>query len=100
MTYGDGSGNKAGYCEVGEDWAYYIESKMYKERYGGVFPTFGTTSWFNPQILRYLNERGIPVSTIFSVLGPDVTSKKHLKEALLIARPDKKSVIDQVFNRY
>ena len=100
MTYGDGSGNKAGYCEVGEDWAYYIESKMYKERYGGVFPTFGTTSWFNPQILRYLNERGIPVSTIFSVLGPDVTSKKHLKEALLIARPDKKSVIEQVFNRY
>ena len=100
MTYGDGSGNRAGYCEVGEDWAYYIESKMYKERYGGIFPTFGTTNWFNPQILRYLNERGIPVSTIFSVLGADVTNKQQLKEALLIARPDKKSVIEQVFNRY
>lgn len=100
MTYGDGSGSKAGYCEVGEDWAYYVESKMYKERYGGTFPTFGTSYWFNPQIFRYLNERGLSAGQIFSVLGAEVTDRTRLKEALLRTFPAKKNVIEQVFNRY
>ena len=100
MTYGDGQGSGAGYCEIGEDWAYYIESKMYKERYGGSFPTFGTSFWFNPQIFRYLNERGISTSQIFSVLGPAVKDKALLKEALLKSYPSKRLIIEQVFNRY
>lgn len=100
MTYGDGSGEYAGHCEVGEDWAYYLESKMYKERYGGLFPTFGTSFWFNPQIFRYLNERGLKTSELFSVLTPDVVSKADMKEALIAAFPARKSTIEQVFSRY
>ena len=100
VTYGDGSGSRAGYCEVGEDWAYYLQSKMYKERYGGTFPTFGTSYWFNPQIFRYLNERGISTSMLFSVLRSDVTDKTRLKEALLSSCPTKRNIIEQVFNRY
>ena len=34
-TYGNGTEPLAGYCEVGEMWAYYLESEMYKDRYGG-----------------------------------------------------------------
>ena len=100
MTYGDGSGDNAGHCEIGEDWAYFIESKMYKERYGGAFPTFGTSFWFNPQIFRYLNERGLKTSEIFSVLTSDVVSKAHLKESLISAYPSRKTTIEQVFSRY
>lgn len=100
MTYGDGTGDNAGHCEIGEDWAYYLESKMYKERYGGVFPTFGTSYWFNPQIFRYLNERGLKTSELFSVLTSEVVSKADLKESLISAFPSRKSVIEQVFNRY
>jgi hypothetical protein len=100
MTYGDGSGDGAGHCEVGEDWAYYLESRMFKDRYGGIFPTFGTSFWFNPQIFRYLYERGLSTSDMFSVLGADVKSKSSLKEALISAFPSRKSVIEQVFNRY
>lgn len=100
MTYGDGDGNRAGYCEVGEDWAYFLESKMYKERYGGVFPTFGTSYWFNPQIFRYLNERGLSVSQIFAVLDADVSSRNSLKKSLISAYPSRKSLIEQVFSRY
>ena len=100
MTYGDGSGTGAGYCEVGEDWAYYLESKMYKERYGGTFPTFGTSYWFNPQIFRYLNERGLSVAQLFSVLDADVVSRNDLKEELITAYPSRKSIVEQVFNRY
>lgn len=100
MTYGDGSLDKAGYCEIGESWAYYLESRMFKDRYGGTFPTFGTSFWFKPQIFRFLGERGLSVSQMFSVLDGNVVDKASLKSALLEAYPMKKSVIEQVFSRY
>lgn len=100
MTYGDGTLDGAGYCEVGEMWGYFLESKMYKDRYGGSFPTFGTSYWFKPQIFRYLYERGIDCSAIFAVLDESVTSRSALKNALLLACPSKRDVIEQVFNRY
>ncbi len=100
MTYGEGEGKRAGYCEIGEMWAYYLESKMYKERYGGNFPTFGTSYWFYPQIFRYLDERGLGASDIFSVLDEKVDSKEELKNALMTTYPDKRSAIEQVFSRY
>ena len=100
MTYGDGSGASAGYCEIGEMWAYYLESKFFKDRYGGTFPTFGTSYWFYPQIFRFLNERGMSVASMFSVLKSDITSRQALKEALMTSYPDKRSIIEQVFSRY
>ena len=99
-AYGEGLSKDAGYCEVGEMWAYYLESRVYKDRYGGAFPTFGTSFWFYPQIFRYLDERGITPSNIFSVLDASVSSRATLKDALLQAYPNKRSTIEQVFNRY
>lgn len=99
-AYGDGHSEGAGYCAVGEMWAYYLESKMYKDRYGGSFPSFGTSLWFKPQIFRYLDERGLECSQIFNVLGTSVASKAELKNALIQAYPVMKDVIEQVFNRY
>ena len=100
LTDGDGQSEGAGYCEVGEMWGYYLESKVYKDRYGGSFPTFGTSYWFSPQIFRYLDERGVGTSDIFAVLDGTVASKSSLKNALLLAYPSKRTVIEQVFNRY
>ena len=100
MDYGDGTSAGAGYCEIGEMWAYYMESKMYKERYGGPFPTFGTSYWFYPQIFRYLDERGLSCSDIYSVLGPGTTSKEQLKAELVRAFPTRTNMIEQVFSRY
>ena len=100
MTYGDGTAQGAGYCEVGEMWGYYIESKMHKDRYGGAFPTFGTSFWFNPQIFRYLDERGIGCSAIFDVLDDTVSSRNALKQALMLSYPSKRDIIEQVFSRY
>ena len=100
MTYGDGSQERAGYCEIGESWAYYLESRLFKDRYGGTFPTFGTSFWFNPQIFRFLGERGMSVSQMFSVLDGSVIDKVSLKSALLKAYPKKRTVIEQVFSRY
>ena len=100
MTYGDGTSDGAGYCEVGECWAYYLESMMYKERYGGSIPAFGTGYWFYPQIFRYLDERGLTRSDIFSVLGPSIISRDDLRLALIGTFPEKRSIIEQVFGRY
>ena len=99
-AYGDGLSDDAGYCGVGESWAYYLESMMYKERYGGSVPTFGSTYWFYPQIFRYLDERGLTRSDIFSVLEGNISSKDDLKSALIRNFPQKRTVIEQVFSRY
>ncbi len=100
ITYGDGTGDMAGYCEVGEMWAYYLESLIYKKRYGGDFPTFGTSHWFFPQIFRELNNEGFTPSEIFSVLNPDVISKADLKNELSSSYPYMKSIIEETFTKY
>ena len=100
MTYGDGLGVNSGYCEVGEMWAYHLESKMYHERYGGSYPSFGTSYWFYPQIFRFLEEKGVSTSEIFSVLRPETTSVDELQRALIKALPARTSDIDMIFNRY
>lgn len=99
-TYGDGSGDHAGNCEVGEMWAYYMESMMHKERYGGDVPAYGTSFWFYPQIFRYLDEKGITRSQIFAALQKDVTDRTELENALISLYPEQTLVIEQAFNRY
>lgn len=100
LMYGTGQESDAGYCEIGEMWAYYLESMMYKDRYGGSVPSFGSSYWFYPQIFRYVDDRGLDRSDIFSVLVPSVTSRAALKSALVRAFPHKRTVIEQVFGRY
>ena len=100
MAYGDGSGVNAGYCEVGEMWAYYLSSKMYHERYGGDYPTFGTTFWFYPQILRFVEERGIECWEMFSLMNASVNSRESLRRALIAYAPEKADAIELIFTRY
>lgn len=100
ITYGDGTEDDAGYCEVGEMWAYFAESLMFKNRYGGNFPTFGNSHWFKPEIFRYLYSRGLTCSSIFSVLDENVISKKSLERALIAEYPHKKSIIEMAFDKY
>ena len=99
-AYGDGTAEYAGYCEIGEMWAYYLESVMYQERYGGPMPQFGTGYWFSPQIFRYLDDRGLSRSDFLSVMQPDVTGIEVLKDRLVARFPDRSEMIEQVFSRY
>lgn len=100
VDYGDGNESDAGYCEIGEMWAYFMEAMMFQERYGGNIPNFGTSFWFHPQILTYLAERGMTRSEIFSALDADVHGRMQLHERLINLFPDRKTTIDQVFSRY
>ena len=100
QAYGSGSGENAGYCEVGEMWSYFMESVLFQDRYGGDLPTFGTTFWFYPQIFRYLYERGLTCADIFKSLKSTVTSRDDLMDSLVSLFPEQESTISQVFSRY
>lgn len=99
-AYGDGTASHAGYCEVGEMWAYHVESMMHKERYGGVYPAYGTSFWFYPQIFGYLEERGLSRSELYAALESDVVSRNKLRDRLILKYPHYAATIEQVFNRY
>ena len=100
IAYGSGTSSDAGYCEVGEMWAYYMQNSLYNDRYGGEMPTAGSSYWFHPQIFRYLDERGMTRSEIFSALTSAVTDRAKLKAKLLELYPDKSVMINQAFDRY
>lgn len=99
-TYGEGKGTLAGYCEIGEMWGYFMQNKMFHDRYGGKMPTDGMNYWFKPQIFRYLYERGMNVSKISSALTQDVASKEALKNKLITMYPEDASIVELVFRRY
>ena len=100
VAYGSGTTPDAGYCEVGESWGYFMESVLFKDRYGGGLPTFGTSFWFYPQIFRYLYERGMTCSDLFRALTSSVTSRDDLQDNLVALYPERESTINQVFIRY
>ena len=100
MTYGDGRGTNSGYCEVGEMWAYYMSAKLWHERYGGNYPAFGTSYWFYPQILRYIEAKGIRCRGIFECMDRSVNSRDMFQRALMTSFPDQDEYIDMIFSRY
>lgn len=100
QTYGSGDGDNAGYCEVGEMWGYYMENMMYRDRYGDESFARGTTHWFYPQILMYLDERGMNRAMIFKALTKEVKDRDSLQEKLRSLYPEYDSIIEEAFDRY
>ncbi len=100
VTYGTGAEDNAGYCEVGEMWAYYMENILYRERYPDWANTYGTKYWFHPEILISLDNRGMNRFKIFTALTSDVHSRETLRSRLITLYPECKSIISDAFNRY
>ena len=98
--YGDGTGDGAGICEIGEMWGYFMQNLMFNDRYGGTMPTAGQVWWFKPQIRRYLHDRGLSRSDIYAALVADVTDRGKLRDKLISLYPDRRAIIEQVFTRY
>lgn len=98
--YGVGTEKDAGYCEVGEMWAYYLENMMLRKRYGDEIIVQGTSHWFSPQILMYLDERGLSASKIFAAFTKDVINVSQLRNKLTELYPGYESLINQSFDRY
>ncbi len=96
--YGSGLADGAGYCEIGEMWAYFLEASLFKDRYGGSMPSY--SFWFKPEIFSYLYERGMTRGEIFRSLKGSVTSTDDLKEELIRLYGEREDAIRQTFNRY
>lgn len=99
-VYGTGTEENHGYCELGESWAYYIQTRLYRDRYPESAASFGTSYWFKPQILYYLDEHGIDRFSIFKALTSDVHDIDLFKKKLLSLYPESKNTIMQAFSRY
>ena len=99
-TYGSGSEDGAGYCEVSETWAYYLETEFYRMRYPDSGAVFGTSWWFYPQIFCYLDDMGLGMYKIAQALVPEVVDRKTLQEKLIALYPEFKTNIMLAFNRY
>ena len=100
QIYGTGTGEKAGYCEVGEMWAYFMQETLMKDRYGGTLNSFGNRFWFKPDIFTYLYERGMSRGEIFKSLNKDVCGIGDLEDELISRYPSREELIRQVFISY
>ena len=98
-TYGTGKGEYAGYCEVGEMWAYFMENALYKDRYGSN-PGNGYSYWFKPQIFAELEAGGIRRADISACLGLYTNDTKTLRGSLLENCASKTTLINKTFNKY
>ena len=100
VTYGTGTEDDHGYCEVGEMWAYYLQTVMYRDRYEGSEAAFGANYWFSPQILLNLDERGLSRAKLLKAFSSDVCDRNALQSRLVSLYPEFKSTINQAFGRY
>lgn len=98
--YGHGDAEGAGHCAVGEMWAFFLGSSIYKDRYGGGMPQYPDYLWFRPEILGYLYERGTSRQEIFRALKPEVKSVDGLQKALTQMYPEREELIADTFARY
>ena len=97
--YGSGSGENAGFCAVGEMLAFYSENIFCKDRYG-TYNGHGDGLWFHPEILRKLEEGGVPRKVIIDAFAPSVKDVNALKVQLEGDCPSKKGLIEETFGRY
>ena len=99
-AYGSGNKDGAGYCEVAEMWAYFLEATLEKDRYGGTVRTYGDSFWFQPDIFTYLYERGLSRGQLFRSLRADVTGIDELREKLIELYPHMENTIGQTFDYF
>ncbi|MCQ2165400.1 MAG: hypothetical protein MJZ04_09530, partial [Bacteroidales bacterium] len=99
-VYGSGTEKDAGYCEVGEMWGYFMQNSMIRLRYGALDRAHGTSWWFSPQILLYMEERGLTRGKIFRAMTSEVTDLSQLKQSLIDLYPEYAGMIGQAFERY
>ncbi|MCR5326412.1 MAG: hypothetical protein K6E37_06660 [Bacteroidales bacterium] len=98
--YGARDDENSGYCEVAQMYASYCQTVMFRRRYTDSSVVFGTSSWFSPQILLYLDERGLGLEKLAPVFTADVVNLEGLQNKLLSYYPAFKSVINEAFARY
>ena len=88
------------YVEIAEMYAYYCQNVLMSRRYPDTYSLDGTSWWFCPQLLMYLDERGLGLELLAPLFTVDVVSTEVLHDKLLSYYPQFKTVINEAFARY
>ena len=88
------------YGEIAEMFAHYCRNAMMLRRYPDCTDMSGTTEWFSPQLLMYLDERGLGLEMLAPLFTEDVVGLEVLRNKLLSYYPHFKNVINEAFARY
>ena len=99
MSYGSAQDEGSGPVAVAEMWAYSVQTALMERRYADGM-SYGYNEWFHPQILSWLDERGITRFKVFKALDAEVTDRETLRQRLIYYYPEYKSMINQAFSRY
>ena len=81
-------------------WGYFVESTLYKDRYGGDLPIYGNQFWFKPDIFSELYKIGTSHKEIFRALTSEVTTIDDLKDKLISLYPGREEKIENIFQAY
>lgn len=87
------------HVEVVHLYSNYCQTVLYRRHYTGSTELFGDSP-YSPQLLLYLDERGLGLEKIAPLFTADVTSKDVLKRKMLSYYPQFKTVIMEAFARY
>lgn len=98
--YGERGDADSDYCELVECYSCYCQSVLYRRHYTGSDALFGSGEWFSPQLLMYLDERGLGLEKISPLFTTDVVDMEVLKLKMLSYYPEFKTVINEAFARY
>ena len=102
-AYGDGTGENAGVCGVGELWGYYLQYELLRREFPGKTEDKyynKNKDWFNPGFLKEVADiSDVSISEIFSCLTYDTDTLEKL-----IAKLKTKTIydhkIDEAYNTY
>ena len=81
-------------------YSCYCQSVLYRRHYKDSDALFGSGEWFSPQLLMYLDERGLGLEKISPLFTTDVVDMEVLKLKMLSYYPEFKTVINEAFARY
>lgn len=97
-AYGDGTGNNAGICAVGEMWGYAMGNLACYEKYG-YNPKVGKEYWFykNPTLYNLIIKKVLTRKEIFDCMTSDVKSTEEFKQKLICKYPKKAIEITNEF---
>lgn len=98
--YGDRGDTGFEYVEIAEMYAFYCQNVLMQRRYPSITDYAGTTYWFAPQLLMYLDERGLGLEKLAPIFTSDVTDLETLRAKLLSYYPHFKTVINEAYARY
>lgn len=92
-------GGVSSYVELVHLYSNYCQTVLYRRHYPESTEVFGEEP-YSPQLLLYLDERGLGLEKLAKIFSQDVTDKAILKQKMLSYYPQFKTVILEAFDRY